>query len=134
MVVFLQPIHEPQGEKRQHFTKMQTGARKDVERAFGCLQARWEIVKNPCRQWKLETINDIMMCCIILYNMIIDDERDLNLEPIFDRTIGGGQMRAHFTFRELQDGTREIEATNRHFALRMDVMEHLWQLRGNFRF
>ena len=34
-------------------------------------------------------------------------------------------MRAHFTFRELQEGTREIEDTNRHFALRNDVMKHL---------
>ena len=127
---FLQP-HEPQGEKKQHFTKMQVGARKDVERAFGCLQARWKVVKNPCRHWELETINDIMMCCIILHNMIIDDKQDLNLEPIFDRTIGGGQTRAHFTFRELHEGTWEIEDTNRHFALRNDVMEHLWQLIGN---
>jgi hypothetical protein len=36
---FLQPIHAPQGEKKEHYTKMQSGARKDVERAFGVLQA-----------------------------------------------------------------------------------------------
>jgi hypothetical protein len=34
---FIQPIHEPQGEKRQHFAKMQEGAWKDIERAFGVL-------------------------------------------------------------------------------------------------
>ena len=49
------------------FIKMQVGARKDVERAFGCLQACWKIAKNPCRQWELETINDIMTCCIIYF-------------------------------------------------------------------
>ena len=82
-------------------------------------------MKNPCRQWELETINDIMMCCIVLHHKIIDDERDLNLEPIFHKTIGGGQMRAHFTFRELQEGTQEIEDINRHFALGNDGMKHL---------
>ena len=43
---FIQPIHEPQGPMKEHFTKCQEGAQKDVERAFGVLQARWEIVKN----------------------------------------------------------------------------------------
>ena len=39
---FLQPIHEPQGEKREHFTKMQSGARKDV-----ALHAKWGLQKAP---------------------------------------------------------------------------------------
>jgi hypothetical protein len=34
---FLQPIHAPQEEKREHYTKIQSGARKDVEHAFGVL-------------------------------------------------------------------------------------------------
>ena len=77
---FIQPIHEPLGPMKEHFTKCQDGAWKDVERAFGILQARWKIVKNPVRQWDLETILDIMMACIIMHNMIIEDERGLRLE------------------------------------------------------
>jgi hypothetical protein len=45
---FLQPIHASQGEKQKHYTKMQSGARQDVEQTFEVLQARWEVVKNPC--------------------------------------------------------------------------------------
>jgi len=37
---FLQTIHEVQEEKKKHFAKMQEGVKKDVERAFGVLQAR----------------------------------------------------------------------------------------------
>ena len=81
---FIQSIHEPQGPMKEHFTKCQEGAQKDVERAFGVLQARWEIVKNPVRQWDLETISNIMMACIIMHNMIIEDERDLRLEAFHD--------------------------------------------------
>jgi hypothetical protein len=76
----VQTIHKLQGEKRSHFAKMQEKACKDVERAFGVLQSRWGIVENPCWQWKLETIIDIMMACIVLHNMIIEDKQGYNLE------------------------------------------------------
>ena len=72
---FVQPIHEPIGEMKEHYTKCQEGVRKDVERVFGVLQARFEILKNPVRQWYLGTIEDIMLACIILHNMIIEDEQ-----------------------------------------------------------
>ena len=72
---FVQPINESIGEMKEHFTKCQEGARKDVERAFGILQARFEILKNTVRQWDIGTIEDIMISCIILHNMIIEDEQ-----------------------------------------------------------
>jgi hypothetical protein len=105
-----------------------------VERAFGVLQARWEIVKNPCRQYDLDSITNIMMCCIILHNMIIDNEQGEDLEPIFEQGISGGGMHRDLTFRELNVGTRELENQHTHFALRNDIMDHLWRLRGEGRF
>ena len=84
---FVQPIHEPEGEMKEHFAKCQEGARKDVERAFGVLQARWEIIKNPVRQWDLGVIENIMIACIIMHNMILEDEKGLHLEPFVD--LGG---------------------------------------------
>jgi hypothetical protein len=63
---------------------MQSALRKDVERAFGVLQAHWEIVRNPVWTWGLETIGDIMMSCIILHNMVVQDEQDGDFESIFD--------------------------------------------------
>lgn len=56
---------------------LQEAVRKDIERAFGVLQARFHIVKNPCRQWSSDTMSDIMTCCIILHNMILEDERGI---------------------------------------------------------
>jgi hypothetical protein len=87
---FLRPIHELQDEKKVHFTKMQSVARKDVEHAFGILQARFKIVKNLCRQYELETMSNIMMYCIVLHNMIIQDEQGQNLESNFKQPLGGG--------------------------------------------
>uniref|UniRef100_A0A0D3DWM2 Zinc finger GRF-type domain-containing protein n=1 Tax=Brassica oleracea var. oleracea TaxID=109376 RepID=A0A0D3DWM2_BRAOL len=56
--------------------EIQESAQKDVERAFGVLQARFAIVKNPVRTLNKEKIGKIMRACIILHNMIVENERD----------------------------------------------------------
>ena len=77
-IIFVQTISEPLGEKHQLFAKKQEGARKDVERCFGVLQARWGIIRQSNLYWHERTIHDIIYACIILHNMIIEDERDNN--------------------------------------------------------
>ncbi|XP_040374628.1 uncharacterized protein LOC112200366 [Rosa chinensis] len=73
----VQTIHDPQGRKKQFFATKQESCRKDVERAFGVLQSRWAIVKGAARFWDKRVLHDIMTTCIIMHNMIIEDERDL---------------------------------------------------------
>ncbi|XP_024190314.1 uncharacterized protein LOC112194298 [Rosa chinensis] len=68
----------------QHFTRMQEAYRKDVERAFGILQARWAIIRGPARGWSKENLQYIMMTCIILHNMIVEDEHDEDAAQPFD--------------------------------------------------
>ncbi|XP_047961986.1 uncharacterized protein LOC125206808 [Salvia hispanica] len=65
----------PIGERRVLFAAKQESARKDVERAFGVLQSRWAIVKGPARFWYKEVIADVMYACIIMHNMIVEQER-----------------------------------------------------------
>ena len=128
---FVHPIYVPQGEMKKHYTKMQEGARKDVEHAFGILQARWGIVQNPVRQWDLKTISDIMLACIVMHNMIIEDEHGLSLEHLYDRPLQVGHMRRNFSYYNLAVGTKEIEDVNSHFALRNDLIDHLWMRKGH---
>jgi len=75
-VTFIQSIRLPQSRKATLFATHQEAARKDVERAFGVLQARFHIIKNPALVWDKEKIGNIMKACIILHNMIVEDERD----------------------------------------------------------
>ena len=65
-------------KKRKHFIEKQEVARKDVEHAFWVLQELTAIICGAARFFKLETLKDIMMACIIWHNMIIEDERHLN--------------------------------------------------------
>ncbi|KAI3827348.1 hypothetical protein L1987_01421 [Smallanthus sonchifolius] len=77
-------IPSPRGNKNKYFAKAQESARKDVERAFGVLQQRFAIIRGPSRMFKVKVLTNIMKACVILHNMIIEDERDdsdtLNIE------------------------------------------------------
>jgi hypothetical protein len=73
----------PPNGKRSHFVKYQEAARKDVERCFGVLQARFAIVRNPASQWSMDFITDIMFSCCTLHNMILANEEGVHgLEDI----------------------------------------------------
>jgi hypothetical protein len=71
------PRHLADNPMKSHFATVQEAQRKDVERAFGVLQKRFAIVRGPVEYWKLQTLWQIMTCCFILHNMIIEDERDM---------------------------------------------------------
>ena len=62
--------------KKKLFAKTQEAYRKDVERAFGVLQAWFAIVRGPTRFFYHETLQNIMKAYVILHNVIIEDERD----------------------------------------------------------
>lgn len=127
--VFVQTIHEPQVEKNCLFAEMHEACRRDVERCFGVLQSRFAVIQNPSRLWDKEVVRDIMYACVILHNMIIEDEQDLNLEPCFDEQIV--QLRRGESFALETQGTEDIDDLGRHFSLRNDLIEHLWALQGN---
>ncbi|XP_048605393.1 uncharacterized protein LOC125582957 [Brassica napus] len=71
---FIQSISNPQSPEEQLFAEVQESTRKDVERAFGVLQARFAIVKNPAILWDKRQIGMVMRTCIILHNMIVENE------------------------------------------------------------
>ncbi|XP_038678404.1 uncharacterized protein LOC119979852 [Tripterygium wilfordii] len=81
---FVTTISCPQSRKNKHFAAMQESRRKDVERAFSVLQARWSIVRGPTRPWDVNTLANIMKACIILHNMIIEDEGPAVMDTDFD--------------------------------------------------
>ncbi|XP_057779674.1 uncharacterized protein LOC130998259 [Salvia miltiorrhiza] len=71
---FVKSYPAPGDPVRRKFAQRQEAVRKDVERAFGVLQARWAVVRNPAQSYFKEDLRNIMLTCIILHNMIIEDE------------------------------------------------------------
>jgi hypothetical protein len=95
--VFMKTIRLPQTEKEKMFARFQEGARKDVERAFGVLQSRFSIVRRPARLWKRKSVGRIMLACVILHNMIVEDEKDEVTIPI-DLNENPGASNSYFFF------------------------------------
>ncbi|XP_057419272.1 uncharacterized protein LOC130713523 [Lotus japonicus] len=134
---FVKTIPMPQGEKRQKFAKRQEGARKDVERAFGVLQSRFAIVRGPSRFWHPNEMKSIMYACIILHNMIVEDERntyrgnfvyDQVNNDILDAEVVSGPIPA---FRNILERRAHQIDRSIHHQLQADLVEHIWQLPEN---
>jgi hypothetical protein len=128
---FVKSIKDPPTERERIFVKAQEVARKDIERAFGVLQARFAIVRGPARFWDKETLVNIMTCCVILHNMIIEDERGLNLPCFYDNV--GTRVRPERNPNRLEgflQTYREIEDKTTHKQLVNDLIQHHWQLHG----
>ncbi|CAL5332635.1 unnamed protein product [Camellia sinensis] len=131
-------ISQPQGAKRQLFARMQEACRKDVERAFGVLQARFNIVSVPTRGWSDEDLYYIMKTCIILHNMIIEDERDIpenersaaQLET--DTSNLGCQVSRdpNEEYAQFMLNRQRIRSVEAHNVIRNDLIEHLWSRAG----
>uniref|UniRef100_A0A0D3APK6 Myb-like domain-containing protein n=1 Tax=Brassica oleracea var. oleracea TaxID=109376 RepID=A0A0D3APK6_BRAOL len=136
---FIQSITLPQCPKQALFAKWQEAARKDVERAFGVLQARFAIVKNPVRTLDIEKIGKIMRACIILHNMIVEDERDgyTNRVNISDFQEGESSRTSEVLneiptlFNDTFPDRNDLRDRQTHDRLKNDLIENIWNKFGN---
>ncbi|CAL9019576.1 unnamed protein product [Prunus brigantina] len=125
---------------------------KNVERCFGILQARWLIIRGVARMFDEEILRSIMMTCIILHNMIVEDEYDYDavevyeLDPmntaltqIYERPMGpnGEPFEPESLVRDGRFMTRmidrytEMQSSYIHERRQLDLMKHLWAVKGN---
>ncbi len=70
-----------------------------------------------------------MYPCVIMHNMIIENEEHANLEFCLDTiTI---PIRCSLTIDEYTHGSRKIENPSVHYKLHNDLIEYLSVLKGN---
>ncbi|XP_058180169.1 uncharacterized protein LOC131298710 [Rhododendron vialii] len=131
----VQTISQPQGRKKQHFARMQEACHKDVERAFGVLQARWAIVRGPARFWNEEDLGYIMKTCVILHNMIIEDQRDHDASDEITELLSSNPIQVSRDITpalvDFFKNNRRIRSNEAHHSLRNDLIEHLWARNGD---
>ncbi|XP_010428466.1 PREDICTED: uncharacterized protein LOC104713084 isoform X2 [Camelina sativa] len=138
--VFYDVLQDP---KSSLFATCQEATRKDVKRAFGVLQARFAIVRNPALVHDKAKIGKIMRACIILHNMIVEDERDGYTQ--FDAaTFAQAEssrtsqvdlaystdISSNLTNIMIMNKRNEVHDRKIHQRLKDDLVENIWQKFG----
>ena len=138
---FIQSISNPQGPEAELFAKVQETTRKDVERAFGVLQARFAIVKNPAILWDKRQIGMVMRTCIILHNMIVENERNGYTQYDTSEFEEGDSSRSSqvdisysprpSNLRTMLEIRRRVRDPHIHAQLKYDLIQNIWNKFGN---
>ena len=68
-LTFVISIPLPQSEEDKLFAHI----KRDIERGFGILQARFKIIRELARMWEITDLAVIMRSCIIFHDMIVED-------------------------------------------------------------
>jgi hypothetical protein len=90
-------------------------------------------VRGATRIWDEETLHNIMTACIIMHNMIIEDERpDGDVEHVY---VGAGDPvepshTPSVTLEAFAQRYGMITSRQGHHQLRDNLVEHLWQFHG----
>ncbi len=121
-------------QRYKHYATMQESVRKDIERTFGVLQARFRILALPCKLWHRDAMHSIMNACIILHNMIVEDEWStdgLDNQHLFDNpAVIPLVRRPEPQVSDLMRRSNEMRDRSQHIQLRNDLAAHLWSLLG----
>ncbi|XP_021719320.1 uncharacterized protein LOC110686994 [Chenopodium quinoa] len=152
---FIQGITLPQLQKDNFFADKQAAARKDVERAFGVLQARFSILRQPSLAYNENILCDIMKACIIMHNMIVEDERHnytraevlrryyeqdrpqitrpntsatVNNNEPFEFNVG---QPLNVDFKTYVQRRMSLRDRGNHVQLKAYLVEHIWQKYGS---
>jgi hypothetical protein len=134
----MKTLPNPQNDKDRCFSARQESARKVVECAFGIMQSQFNIVRRPTRIWKRQDVMNIMTSCIILHNMIIEDEKeqarihiDLNVNPGASIALPPEvSTQVNPCIQDVLRRNLEIQDKAKHIALKKDLVEHIWERYG----
>ncbi|KAG3087233.1 hypothetical protein PC129_g5595 [Phytophthora cactorum] len=78
---FVSTISKPANVKQKKFAERQDPFRKDVENASGVLRAKFPILKQPSKTWDTAGLLIIMNACVILHNMIVENNYENGIDP-----------------------------------------------------
>ncbi|XP_074324057.1 uncharacterized protein LOC141660980 [Apium graveolens] len=138
---FVKMIPRPQSEKRKLFSKYQESQRKDVEPTFGVLQSRFAIIRGLARFWDRTDLERIMKACIIIHNIIVEDERDAYVTqfgplPTYDDATNGlpepnlGEE-SFIPYEIYIQNSMQMRDKRIYRQLQNDLVEHISQFHNN---
>lgn len=148
---FICSVCEPTSKKEKLFASVQEAIRKDIERAFGVLQAKWNIISRPSKFMTVDIMADVMRCVIILHNMCVEERETFGLnideDDEMDEVIVGGGVPPMWGGLVRSHGSAEVSASSgsvgalcearafmedgaEHVKMKTLLMDHLWERHG----
>ena len=143
--LFMKSVGHPRTRKEKLFAKFQEGCRKDVERAFGRMLAKWHILGSAARSWYLVYLKRVWRACFILHNMTIRDSQKLGEGEVSesdsedtedeDASSDDDDYEAGVDFdvrdeeadwNDVMDRLDHMQCQDTHHLLRKKVQEKLW--------
>ena len=136
--------------RQKLFASVQEAIRKDIERAFGVLQGKFNIISRPSKFLSVEGMEDVMRCVIILDNMCVEEREvfgmEMDEEEPRDVVVGGG-VPAMWCGLARVNNARNVEAVAgsvaalcqarelmadeaEHARTKKLLMDHLWEKQG----
>lgn len=128
--IFVQGFSQPDNEMKRSFTAMQESARKDVERAFGVLKQRWHIIARPSNLWLQSDMKTVITACIILHNMIVEDQRGEPFETFEDAASTASVRPYAGRLEHFVGSMSELRCRDHHYDLRNVIMQYQWDCKG----
>jgi hypothetical protein len=138
--VFVKTISLPISNKHKLYAQEQEGARKDIERAFGVLRRRWTVLKRPARLYDRGQMENVVLACIILHNMIVEDEKNLeDIEEELDLNQAPSVVSVeppefadgdYVPFERVLEKYEDLRDQSAHMQLKEDLVEHIWKKNG----
>lgn len=114
--LFAKPIHQPTTDQEQVYTKRQEAIRKDIERCFGVIQARFEVLRRENRRWVKGDIVRTSEVCAILHNMLINMEKS---GEVFDEENDNLVMEM---YNDEQEVLQELDTENNNHQVPLENM------------
>lgn len=135
----------PKDEREKFFAQQQEGVRKAVERVFGVLFKKYQILYRPSRLWNVVDMDNVVKACVIMHNMCCEERRST--------FTGSRVMRVRLDETEFpepdefvtfispppEDSAQSlfwsnhlvgVEEQEQHFALKKALKDHLWKRRA----
>lgn len=133
--IFMQSFGASYDPKEAYFSKRIESVRKDVERAFGILQSRFATLRKPSLFWSFEDLQNEVLCCIILHNMILEDERgdnEVTSTSLLPQQASLGKQTKQYPLDAIISNLQNSQSLNKFLNLRESLADHLYGTRGTW--
>lgn len=141
---FVKPLTNVDTESERNYTMRQEARRKDIERAFGCLMIKWNILRLPSLTPNVVLMEKVLRVCCILHNMIVEEKIEENeqgdeysvSDAVFNDTMECDQVGVaeseiepadECTLNSVKTYFNYLKSADGHRELRQRISNHLWE-------